>query len=137
MFVNAVAQNRQLAAGKVRGTEAALYLGADAVRAGLADEIGTLDDAVAALDRHLSGTGSGVRAVSTDHGVGRAGPPDVGTFATDFWAKRTRAEAEPAPLADHHSQSTAEPAGAHALSAEFAAEVYSQRARQAAGDSDA
>jgi signal peptide peptidase SppA len=137
MFVNAVARNRQLPAAKVRGTEAALYLGADALKAGLADEIGTLDDAVTALGRHLSGAGSGVRAVSTDHGVGRAGPPDVATLATDFWAKRARAEAEPASPADHHGQSAAEPAGVHPLSVEFAAEVYSQRARQAAGGPDA
>jgi signal peptide peptidase SppA len=133
LFVNAVARNRQLSAAKIRGTEAALYFGADAVKAGLADEIGTLDDAVAALGRHLSGASPGVKAVSTDHGVGRAGPPDVATFATAFWAKRARAEAEPASLADHHGQSTAKPAGAHPLSVEFAAEVYSQRARQAAG----
>jgi capsid assembly protease len=137
MFVNAVARNRQLPAAKVRGTEAALYLGADAVRAGLADEIGTLDDAVAALGRHLSGASPGMKAVSADHSVGRAEPPDLATLATDFWAKRARAEAKPAPLAGHHDQSTAEPAGAHALSAEFAAEVYSQRARQATGGPEA
>jgi signal peptide peptidase SppA len=137
MFVNAVARNRQLPAAKVRGTEAALYLGADAVKAGLADDIGTLDDAVAALGRHLSGASPGVKTVSADHGVGRAGPPDVATLAADFWAKRARAEAEHAPLADHQGQSTAGPADTHPPSAEFIAEVYSQRARQAAGGSGA
>jgi hypothetical protein len=89
---------------------------------------------VAALGRHLSGASPGVKAVSADHGVGRAGPPDIASLATDFWAKRARAEAKAAPLADHQGQSTA---GARPLSTEFAAEVYSQRARQAAGGPDA
>ena len=49
LFVDTVARNRGLTADAVRATEARLFFGEDAVRAGLADEVGTLRDALAAL----------------------------------------------------------------------------------------
>ena len=49
LFVDTVARNRGLTADAVRATEARLYFGEDAVRAGLADEVGTLRDAIASL----------------------------------------------------------------------------------------
>ena len=49
LFVETVARNRGLTADAVRATEAGLFFGEDAVSAGLADEVGTLRDALAAL----------------------------------------------------------------------------------------
>ena len=54
LFVETVARNRGLTADAVRATEARLYFGEDAVRAGLADEVGTLRSAFAALAAALS-----------------------------------------------------------------------------------
>ena len=54
LFVNTVARNRGLTADAVRATEARLFFGEDAVRAGLADEVGTLRSAFAALAAALS-----------------------------------------------------------------------------------
>jgi signal peptide peptidase SppA len=136
MFVNAVARNRQLPAAKVRGTEAALYLGADAVKAGLADEVGTLDDAVAALGRHLSGASPGVKAVSADHGVGRACPPNLASLAADFWTKRAAEEADRSRLAAQSAAAPGEPVSTHDLNT-LAAEIYARRAGQVSPDSDA
>lgn len=53
LFVDTVAAQRGLAAAAVRATEAALFFGEAAVRAGLADRVGTLDDALAALTAEL------------------------------------------------------------------------------------
>jgi signal peptide peptidase SppA len=49
IFVGQVAAYRGMPAAKVAATEAALYSGEQAIAAGLADEIGTLADAVAAM----------------------------------------------------------------------------------------
>ena len=54
LFVDTVARNRGLTANAVRATEARLFFGEDAVRAGLADEVGTLRSAFAALAAALS-----------------------------------------------------------------------------------
>ena len=54
LFVDTVARNRDLAENDVRATEAGLYFGEDAVPAGLADEVGTLRDALASLAATLS-----------------------------------------------------------------------------------
>ncbi len=54
LFVDTVARNRGLTADAVRATEARLFFGEDAVGAGLADEVGTLRDALAALAVTLS-----------------------------------------------------------------------------------
>ncbi len=49
MFVTLVGQNRQMKAALVRNTEAGLFFGAKAISAGLADEVGTRDQALAAV----------------------------------------------------------------------------------------
>ncbi len=54
LFVDTVARNRGLTADAVRATEARLFFGEDAVRSGLADEVGTLRSAFAALVAALS-----------------------------------------------------------------------------------
>lgn len=52
LFVDTVARHRGLEAAAVRGTQAGLFFGQDAVDAGLADEVGTFDDALGALAEH-------------------------------------------------------------------------------------
>lgn len=57
MFVETVAAGRKgLAEQAIRNTEANVYLGADAVRVGLVDEVGTLEDVVADLAKSASGS---------------------------------------------------------------------------------
>jgi len=53
IFTESVAAHRGLTVDAVRGTEARLYFGGDAVAAGLADGVGTLADAVAAMCTEL------------------------------------------------------------------------------------
>lgn len=64
MFVETVARNRGLSAAAVRSTEASLFFGENGVTAGLADEVGTVSDALAALRSRISG-GSSSRAATT------------------------------------------------------------------------
>jgi signal peptide peptidase SppA len=54
MFTESVAVHRDLQVDEVRATEARLYFGGDAVAAGLADRVGTLGDAIAAMRTQLS-----------------------------------------------------------------------------------
>jgi len=49
MFVGAVVAGRNMTEAAVRATEAGLFFGADAVNAGLADQVGTIRDALADL----------------------------------------------------------------------------------------
>lgn len=58
MFVSTVAQNRGMKSSEIKATEAGVYYGADAVRAGLADEVGTFSDALAALMDDVMPSGS-------------------------------------------------------------------------------
>ncbi len=53
IFTESVAQHRGLTVEAVRDTQARLYFGGDAVAAGLADRVGTLCDAVAAMRAEL------------------------------------------------------------------------------------
>ncbi len=53
IFTESVAQHRGLTVEAVRDTQARLYFGGDAVAAGLADRVGTLRDAVAAMRAEL------------------------------------------------------------------------------------
>ncbi len=62
MLVNTVARSRSLAESAVRGTEAGLLFGSDAVNTKLADRIGTRQDALADLRAALSKTSSNARA---------------------------------------------------------------------------
>ncbi len=49
MFLEVVAQGRNLPEAAVRATEAGIYFGANAIKAGLADQVGTIRDALADL----------------------------------------------------------------------------------------
>ena len=60
-FCALVAANRKLDAAVVRGTDAAIYRGELAVRAGLADRVGTLDLAIAEMVTELDRTASTTR----------------------------------------------------------------------------
>ena len=68
LFVDTVARNRGLTADAVRATEARLFFGEDAVRAGLADEVGTLRDALATLAASLAEPRSIVAALAAPPG---------------------------------------------------------------------
>ena len=79
LFVDTVARNRGLTANAVRATEARLFFGEDAVRAGLADEVGTLRSAFAALAAALSTPRSIVAAPAALPGAAIAPPkPTIG-----------------------------------------------------------
>ena len=54
LFVDTVARNRGLTADAVRTTEARLFFGEDAVRAGLADEVGNVRESLASLAAMLA-----------------------------------------------------------------------------------
>ena len=54
LFVETVARHRGLDADAVRATEAGLFFGPDAVASGLADAVGSLDDALTQLTQSLS-----------------------------------------------------------------------------------
>ncbi len=77
LFVDTVARNRGLTAGAVRATEARLYFGEDAVSAGLADEVGTLRDALAALAVTLAEPRSIVAAPAALPGTANTPPKPV------------------------------------------------------------
>jgi signal peptide peptidase SppA len=53
MFVSMVARNRKMSAKSVRATEAGIFIGADGVTAGLADEVMSPDEAFLALVESL------------------------------------------------------------------------------------
>lgn len=53
IFAETVAQNRDMAVADVMATEAGVYMGQDAVDAGLADKVGTLEDAATDLRAEL------------------------------------------------------------------------------------
>jgi ClpP class serine protease len=55
-FVADVAKFRGVDPALIRRTQAMTYYGADAIRAGLADQVATFDDAIAALNSRVSGT---------------------------------------------------------------------------------
>ena len=54
LFVATVAQHRGLASERVRATEAGLFFGQDAIAAGLADALGTREDALTQLTQTLA-----------------------------------------------------------------------------------
>ena len=65
LFVNHVAAMRRLDAGAVRATEAGIYFGMDAVTAGLADAIGSLDAVLAEFSSFLVARRARGHAVSS------------------------------------------------------------------------
>ena len=82
-FVEAVAMHRPgLSASAIRDTEAAMYRGADAVRAGLADRVGTADQVIAELAALQPGRKSAPRAKTTATG-GANMPPEMQSAGLD------------------------------------------------------
>lgn len=65
LFLDAVARNRGLSRETVAKTEAAIFIGADAVAAGLADEVNTLSGAAAALAKHIRSKGALTMSAAT------------------------------------------------------------------------
>jgi signal peptide peptidase SppA len=69
LFVDLVADRRGLSAEHVRGTEAQVYMGQDALDIGLADAIGSLDDAIREMASTMSdgrGSAFGARAARSN-----------------------------------------------------------------------
>ena len=62
LFVNTVARNRKLTAKKVKSTEAGLYFGEEGVESGLADQVGTVAEAVSALGTAIEQSEQSLRA---------------------------------------------------------------------------
>jgi signal peptide peptidase SppA len=62
LFVDTVARHRGLDARAIEATEAGLFFGQDAVAAGLADAVGTFDDALSQLTESLSSSPMAVAA---------------------------------------------------------------------------
>jgi capsid assembly protease len=120
-FCALVAANRRLSAETVRATDAAIYRGELAVRAGLADRVGTLDAAIADMIAELDDVAPPVRVTKTpaikrspsmatsDH---ESAPRDAGHLQTEAAAPPAPPPAElPAPA------STEAPAPAQAAPA--------------------
>jgi signal peptide peptidase SppA len=138
-FCALVAANRGLSPEAVRGTEAAIYRGTLAVRAGLADRLGTLDLAIAEmaaeLDRavptrpitHQTPKRSLSMANETEQIEEQPREPQQATEPEQSGAEPVRPNV-PAP---HAAESTAEANIAEKLRAEFAevAAVATQAAR--------
>lgn len=54
LFATTVAKHRGMGVNTIKSTQAALYFGADAVSSGLADDVGTLDDAIRQINSMLT-----------------------------------------------------------------------------------
>lgn len=138
-FCGLVAANRGLSPEAVRGTEAAIYRGTLAVRAGLADRLGTLDLAIAEmaaeLDRAVPArpitNPTPKRSLSmaneTEQIEEQPREPQQATEPEQSGGERVRPNV-PAP---HMAESTAEASIAEKLRAEFAevATIATQAAR--------
>jgi len=98
LFVETVARHRGLDANAVRATEAGLFFGPDAVATGLADAVGSLDDALTQLTQSLSPLPTQVATASQ---AGFLRNHQMESFMND----RTDPAASDRPLAD--------PAGSH------------------------
>ena len=79
LFVETVARNRALSPEAVRETEAAVFFGEQAVQAGLADDVGTLRDAVVALSTSMSASGLPRRTMASFPSQGSAGRSPAST----------------------------------------------------------
>jgi signal peptide peptidase SppA len=54
LFATTVAKHRGMGVNTIKGTQASLFFGADAVASGLADDVGTLDDAIKQINSMLT-----------------------------------------------------------------------------------
>jgi len=77
LFIDAVAQQRGLAAKEIRAMEAGTFQGEAAVAAGLADHVGSLDEAFGAFRAQLDGGSSrGRMTAMADEKPGLPAPPE-------------------------------------------------------------
>ena len=120
LFVETVARHRGLDADAVRATEAGLFFGPDAVATGLADAVGSLDDALTQLTQSLSPLPTQVATASQ---AGFLRNHQMESSMND----RTDLAASDRPLADLAGSppqpSVASPATATALSVADAVEI--------------
>lgn len=100
-FVASVAAGRpRLTEAEIRGTEARVFIGADAVAAGLADAVGTLDDVIADLR-----SGPAVRAIPKGPSMTTAVPEGFVPQAThDAALAAARTEAHAAGVAEERAR---------------------------------
>jgi capsid assembly protease len=133
-FCDLVAANRSLTAEAVRGTNAAIYRGELAVRAGLADRVGTLDAAIADMaaeleraampGRHIITPTNPKRSPSmatneTERNEHDASKPER-TLASEASPPEPAAPALQAPVAAPRPEPVAEPDPAERLREEYA-----------------
>lgn len=124
-FVGFVAKHRKMTAGAVIDTQAGVFFGADAVSIGFADKVGSLRDAIAAMESRVGGNDS--KSPSTEysfskgnramHQTDRHSQPasSAGTrFSFGEWAKKqveakiaTRSEPQPTASMDGNFSSAA------------------------------
>lgn len=95
LFVLTVADQRGLSAEAVRKTEAALYFGQDAINVGLADRLGTLNDAVQQMHTELD---AAARPFFLENPTMSLPDPTVPTVDTD--AVRAQARADSLAIAE-------------------------------------
>ena len=138
-FCALVAGNRGISSEAARGTNAAIYRGELAVRAGLADRIGTLDLAIAEMAAELDQAAPGARMIDNPtikrslsvatkqieqpkHQVDEAQLPVVEQAAPPTAAPKIDADPPPiqAPLPASAPTSVAQPDPAERLRAEYA-----------------
>ena len=110
MFVDTVARNRSMDAANVQGTEARLFFGTDAIESGLADEVGTLADALAALRSTIAS-----KSKSTSAARSAAATSNKGAFHMDETTKEPVADEQTAPEPEKEPESTDAQSGAPAL----------------------
>ncbi|WP_127803855.1 S49 family peptidase [Hydrogenophaga sp. NH-16] len=116
LFVETVARHRGLDANAVRATEAGLFFGPDAVATGLADAVGSLDDALTQLTQSLSPLPTQVATASQ---AGFLRNHQMESFMND----RTDPAASDRPLADPAGSHPQPSATATALSVADAVEI--------------
>jgi len=118
LFVETVARNRAMATAAVRATEARLFFGEDAVRAGLADGVGTMRDALAALAATMSGSRPMIRGVTATVSPGSPEvsltPPDRKEESMTDVITETAKPGGTAPPAENRTDSESSPDGASA-----------------------
>lgn len=98
MFVDAVAENRGMTTAQIRATEANVFWGAEAVKAGLADAVETADQVIARLASatgHSTVARTGAKSMSDDNPrAGDANQPDKQFTQADLDAARNEGVAE-------------------------------------------
>lgn len=125
LFVKTVARNRKLTPRKVQNTEAGLFFGAEAVDIGLADEVGTVSEAFAAMQQEAMSAKAGARfGLSGQAKEPAIAPVEIQPAAGVAAIERGASLPEQAPVADasapnlHKEANMAEPKAADASAPE-------------------